>query len=151
MLKSYVNYLRSIRVLPVPKESVEFPHEELIGTPQIVSHGKPEGNVWILEIPVDVVDDVLFIEADREHLAFPVDTDDPVRRLMRGRHEDGLRTDPVHVDADPALHVVQMNVAVLGDQVGDTMLLTHLSRRREKKKMEDFFLLRSEDRRSNSG
>ena len=45
---------------------------------------------------------------------------------MRGRDKDGLGTDPVHVDADARLHVVQVDVAVLGDQVNHSVLFAHL-------------------------
>ena len=46
---------------------------------------------------------------------------------MRCRNENRLRTDAVHVDAHASFHVVQVNVTVLGDKVGDTMLVTYIN------------------------
>ena len=40
--------------------------------------------------------------------------------------EDGLCADTVHVDAGAALQVVEVDVAVLGDQVHSVMLGAHL-------------------------
>jgi len=39
-----------------------------------------------------------------------------------GGDEDGLPTDPVHVDAGARLQVVQVDVAVLGDEEDDILL-----------------------------
>ena len=60
-------------------------------------------------------------------MAFTIDANYSVARLVRCRHENRFRADPVHVDADARLHVVQVNVTVLGDQVGDTVLVTYLN------------------------
>lgn len=49
---------------------------------------------------------------------------------MRRSDEDGLSTDSVHVDANPRFNIVQVDVTVLGDQVNDAVLGTHLKRRR---------------------
>jgi hypothetical protein len=46
---------------------------------------------------------------------------------MRCRHKNGLSADAVHVDAHARLAVVQVNVTVLGDQVGNTVLVTYLN------------------------
>ena len=45
---------------------------------------------------------------------------------MDGSHKDGLPTDAVHVDTSASLNVIEVNVAKLGDQVDDVILLTHL-------------------------
>ena len=45
---------------------------------------------------------------------------------MDSCHKDGLSTDAVHVDASAGLNVIEMDVAKLGDQVDDIILLTHL-------------------------
>ena len=45
---------------------------------------------------------------------------------MDGRDKDGLSTDAIHVDTGASLDVVQVDVAKLGDQVDDIILLTHL-------------------------
>lgn len=45
---------------------------------------------------------------------------------MRGGDEDGVTTDAIHVDARAGLNVVQMDVAILGDQEHHAVLLTGL-------------------------
>lgn len=45
---------------------------------------------------------------------------------MRGGHKDCLCTDSIHVDAHSGLEVIQVNVAVLCDQIYDTMLISNL-------------------------
>lgn len=45
---------------------------------------------------------------------------------MGRRHEDGLCADSVHVDAHSGLKVVQVNVAVLCDQINDAVLAADL-------------------------
>ncbi len=47
---------------------------------------------------------------------------------MDSRDEDGLSTDPVHVDAGACLQVVQVDVAELGDEVDHIVLAAHLSK-----------------------
>ena len=59
-------------------------------------------------------------------LSFAIDADYSVAGLMRCRHKNGLSANAVHVDAHARLAVVQMNVTVLGDQVGYTVLVTYL-------------------------
>ena len=60
-------------------------------------------------------------------LSFAIDADYSVAGLMRCRHKNGLSADAVHVDAHARLAVVQVNVTVLGDQVGNTVLVTYLN------------------------
>ena len=64
--------------------------------------------------------------AHREDLSLSVDSDDAVGRLVGRGHEDGLGGDAVHVDAGAAFQIVEVDVAVLGDQVDHAMLLTNL-------------------------
>lgn len=45
---------------------------------------------------------------------------------MGGGDEDGVARDAVGVDARGSLHVVKVDVAVLGDQVDYVVLLTNL-------------------------
>lgn len=51
-----------------------------------------------------------------EYLSFPVDSNDASCRFMGGSDKNGLPTDPVHVDASASLQVVQVDVAILGDE-----------------------------------
>ena len=60
------------------------------------------------------------------HLTLPVDADDAAGCLVRCRHKNRLPTDAVHVYAHTRLNVVQVYVAVFGDQEDDAMLLAGL-------------------------
>lgn len=46
--------------------------------------------------------------------------------------KDGLATDPVHIDARASLQVIQVDVAVLGDEEDHVLLGTDLETRQEK-------------------
>lgn len=61
------------------------------------------------------------------HLPLLVDPDDPGGSLVRRRHKDGLCADSIHVDAHSRLQVVQVNVAVLCDQINDAVLAANLN------------------------
>lgn len=50
-----------------------------------------------------------------------------MRRLVLSRDEDGLAGDAVHVDACAGLEVVEVDKAVLGDEVDDAVLLRNLN------------------------
>lgn len=45
---------------------------------------------------------------------------------MRGGDKNGLSTDPVHVDAGARLKVIQVDVAIFGDEKDDIMLGAYL-------------------------
>ena len=45
---------------------------------------------------------------------------------MWGGNKDSITTDTVHIDTGASLYVIQMDVAILGNQENDTMLFTHL-------------------------
>lgn len=60
------------------------------------------------------------------YLSFAVDPNDATGRLMGGCDEDGVTTDAVHEDAGTALNVIQVNIAILGDEVDHIMLRAHL-------------------------
>ena len=49
---------------------------------------------------------------------------------MRSSDKDGVSTDAVHVDACASLNVIQMNIAVLGDQVQAVILGAKLKQTR---------------------
>ena len=48
---------------------------------------------------------------------------------MGGGDEDGLGADAVHVDAHPGLEVVEVDVAVLGNQVCYSVFVRYLQKR----------------------
>lgn len=60
------------------------------------------------------------------YLSLPVDPNDAWRGVVRGGHKDGVTADPVHIDAERILNVIQVDIAILGDQEYHTMLLAHL-------------------------
>lgn len=62
------------------------------------------------------------------HLSLLVDSDNARGGFVRGGDKDGLCTDPVHVDADSRLQVIQVNVAILCDQIDDAVLIANLGR-----------------------
>ena len=66
------------------------------------------------------------VDASFSDLPLPVDSDDATGGLVDSCDKDCLSTDAVHVDAGARLNVVEMDVAKLGDQVDDVILLTHL-------------------------
>ena len=109
-----------------PKELVELCDEQLVGSAQVVPDRHPEGQVGVVEGVLDVGDDGLLVHGDGEDLAPSVDSDDAIAGVVLGRHEDGVGTDPVLVDQSPGLDVVQVDVAVLGDQIDDAVLLRNL-------------------------
>ena len=63
------------------------------------------------------------------HLSLSVDADDAAGALVRRCDEDGVSADPVHVDAGARLNVVQVNVAVFGDEVNHVVLWSNLERK----------------------
>lgn len=48
---------------------------------------------------------------------------------MWGSDENGLPADPVHVDAGSSLQVIQVDVAIFGDEKDDILLGTDLDRK----------------------
>ena len=62
----------------------------------------------------------------RQNLSFAIDANDAVCGLVGSGDKDGLCGDAVHVDAGAAFQIVEVDVAVLGDQVDDPVLLTDL-------------------------
>ena len=89
---------------------------------------QPSGTTEDISTDLDVGDDCLLVHGDGEDLSPPVDADDAVAGVMLRRHEDSVGADPVLVDQGPGLNVVQVDVAVLGDQINDVVLLGNLSK-----------------------
>ena len=52
----------------------------------------------------------------RPYLSFPVDSDDAGGGLVWCGYKDGFPADPVHVDAGARLQIVQVDVAIFGDE-----------------------------------
>ena len=70
----------------------------------------------------DVGDNILLVHGHGQDLPLPVDTDDAVCWLMLSSDKDGISTDSVHVNAGPGLDIVQVDIAVLSDQVHHAVL-----------------------------
>jgi hypothetical protein len=124
-------HLRRFGVLSVGEQHLELVDEEILRPGKVVPRRYPQRQVRIVQDLVDVPDDVVLVDAHRQHLSPPVHPDYTPGGLVGGRHEDGLARDAVHVDADGALDVVHVYVAVLGDQVDDVVLGRDLHRHRE--------------------
>ena len=63
------------------------------------------------------------------YLTLPVDPNDAGGSLVRGGNKDGVTRDAVHVDAECVFNVIQMHIAILGDQEDHSVLLAHLMNR----------------------
>ena len=101
------------------KQVVELCEEEMASSTHVVPDHHPEGQVGVVEGVG------LLVHGDGENLTPPVDYDDAIAGVVLGRHEDGVSADPVLVDQSLGPHVVQLDVAVPGDQV-DAVLLRNL-------------------------
>lgn len=72
--------------------------------------------------------------AAKRYLSFPVDPNDTSGGLVWGGDKNGLSADPVHVDAGSSFQVVQVNVAVFGDEKDDVLLWADLDGTTEKER-----------------
>lgn len=67
-----------------------------------------------------------------EYLSFPVDSNDPSCGLVGCSDKNGFPADPVHVNTGSSLQVVQVDVAIFGDEKDYILLGADLNVRREK-------------------
>lgn len=67
----------------------------------------------------------------RTHLSLPVDTNDARSSLMKSGDKDGLPADSVHVDASASFKVVQVDVAIFGDEKDHVLLGADLQEQNE--------------------
>lgn len=65
-------------------------------------------------------------ECALEYLSFPVDTNDASSRFMGCCNKNGLPADPVHVDTSSSLQVIQVDIAIFGDEKDNILLGTDL-------------------------
>lgn len=70
--------------------------------------------------------------ATLEYLSFPVDSNDASSRLVWRSDKNGLPADPVHVDTCSSLQVIQVDVAIFGDEKDYILLGTDLNVQKEK-------------------
>lgn len=61
-----------------------------------------------------------------QYLSFPVNSNNTSSGFMRSSHKDGLSTDPIHVDASSSLEVIQVDVAIFGNEKDYILLGTDL-------------------------
>ena len=69
----------------------------------------------------------------RPYLSLPVDPDDAGGGLVWCGYKDGFPADPVHVDAGARLQIVQVDVAIFGDEENHVLFGAYL-RSQERKK-----------------
>lgn len=62
------SYLRSIPVLSILEEHVEFPNEQILSTRQVVAHGNANSQLGILQNSVNIRDDVIFLDTNGQNL-----------------------------------------------------------------------------------
>lgn len=67
-----------------------------------------------------------------EYLSFPVHTNDTSSWFMGGSDKNGLPADSVHVDTSSSLQVIQVDVAIFGDEKDYILLGTDLDVQKEK-------------------
>lgn len=67
-----------------------------------------------------------------QYLSFPVHSNDTSSWLVGGSDKNGLTADPVHVDTSPSLQVIQVDVAIFGDEKDNILLGTDLNVQKEK-------------------
>lgn len=65
------------------------------------------------------------------YLSFPVDSNDASGWFMWGCNKDGLPADPVHVDTGASLEVIQVDVAIFGDEKDNILLRADLEDREQ--------------------
>lgn len=129
--KRLKTYLGSIGILTVGKTGVEFANEQFVGSAQVVSHSKSQCQIRILQVGIDVVNDVLLVDRDRQNLSLAIDTNDAVAWFMLSGDKNGLSTDAVHVDANTSFDVIEMDIAVFGDQIRNSVLGAHLCKKKK--------------------
>ena len=66
------------------------------------------------------------------YLSFPVDSNDTCSGLMRCSDKNSLPTYPIHVDTSSSLQVIEVNVAIFGDEKDYILLGTNLRVQKEK-------------------
>ena len=59
---------------------------------------------------------------EETYLSLPVHSNDTASGLVWCGDKDGVTTNAVHVDAGASLYIIQVDVAILGDQEHNTML-----------------------------
>lgn len=96
------------------EQLLELVRDEVLGAGQAGARGERERERQVLELADDVGHDGRLLERDGEDLPLAVDANQPARRRVVGRDEDGLGGDAIHVDHRAALEVVHVAVAELG-------------------------------------
>lgn len=74
-----------------------------------------------MSLTLDVRHDGVLVNADRQHLSLPVDSNDTVRSLKFGSSENRLSRDSVHVYTLSRLDLIQVDETEFCDEVDDTV------------------------------
>lgn len=84
-----------------------------------VSYGA-QGNTS--QLTLDIRNNGVLVHAHAQNLTLPVHTENTVCLLVRGRGEDGVSGNSVHVDTLTSLDLVEVNETEFRDEVDDTVL-----------------------------
>ncbi|KAI3480029.1 hypothetical protein L1887_57805 [Cichorium endivia] len=118
--------LCGLAVLAGGEERVELLEVEVVCAGEVAAGGELEGEVGVVEGAEDVGDDGVFVNRDGEDLTLAVDADDAAGGFVLCGDKDGVAGDAVHVDAGAGLEVVEVDEAVLCDEVDDAVALADL-------------------------
>ncbi len=118
--------LGGLTILACGEEGVELLKVEVVGTWKVTARSELEGEFRVVESAKNVRNDGVLIDRDGKDLTLAVDTNDTAGRLVLCSDKDGVARDAVHVDASAALEIVEVNEAVLCDEVDNTVTLADL-------------------------
>jgi hypothetical protein len=104
---------------------------QVIGTREIGSAGKFNGERGIAELIKNVRNDILFRDTNTEHLTLSIDANDTACSLVICSDKDRFARDAVHVDANAGFEVVEMDEAVLCNKEDDAVAFRDLHCYRE--------------------
>jgi len=99
---------------------------QLICTRQTSARSKLISQLGVLGALQQIRNNCVLIQSYRKNLTLTVDTNDTSRFAISTGCEDGLTGDAVHENAGTGLEVVQMNEAILGDDVNDLVTIRDL-------------------------
>ena len=124
-------YLGGFGVVALGDELLKVLDVQIVGAGQVGSGGQLDGQGRVGRILQQVGDDGGLVDADGQDLAATIDADDAGGGFVGGRDEDGLAGDAIHEQARARLQIVEMDEAVLGDEVDEAVSLRDLHGDRE--------------------
>ena len=118
--------LRSLSILTTLEQGLILLDVQIIRAWQVRATRKLEWELSVVQGRKDIGNDGRLVDVHAEDLALLVNTNNAVGHFVLRSDEDILAGYTVHVDARARFEVVQMNEAVLRDEVDDTMFLGDL-------------------------